>query len=123
MRENTESMSGVSSNYQYPTQEGAIVVNPNSFLVIFCLTIVLGLMSFGCQIYVSRQLSKAGAKVSIPLGKRSWITPFVQGWQNSKQLAIGDVMIFWSIILGLTFLGMIVTVFALLALNPVNSTR
>ena len=84
----------------------------------FCITIVLGLISLICQIYVSRQLSKAGAKVNIPIGKRSWVTPFVQGWQNSKQLEIVDVMVFWSIILGMTFIGMIVTVFALLAATP-----
>ena len=84
----------------------------------FCITIALGLISLICQIYVSRQLSKAGAKVPIPIGKRSWITPFVLGWQNSKQLEIVDVMAFWSIILGMTFIGMIVTVFALLAATP-----
>ena len=84
----------------------------------FCITFVLALISLICQIYVSRQLSKAGAKVNIPIGKRSWITPFVQGWQNSKQLEIVDVMVFWSIILGMTFIGMIVTVFAILAARP-----
>ena len=84
----------------------------------FCITLVLGLISLVCQIYVSRQLSKAGAKVNIPIGKRSWITPFVQGWQNPKQLEITDVMVFWSVILGMTFIGMIVTVFAVLAVTP-----
>lgn len=98
-------------------------MNPNLFLGIFCLTIVLGIISFVCQIYVSRQLAKAGVTISVPLGKRSWITPFIQGWQNSKQLGIGDVMIFWSIILGLTFVGVIVTAFALLAVYPVKNTR
>lgn len=87
----------------------------NILVPAFCMTSVLALISLVCQIYVSRQLSKAGAKVNIPIGKRSWITPFVQGWQSSKQLEIVDVMVFWSIILGMTFIGMIVTVFALLA--------
>lgn len=90
----------------------------NVLVSAFCITIALGLISLVCQIYVSRQLSKAGTKVPIPIGKRSWITPFVLGWQNSKQLDIVDVMVFWSIILGMTFIGMIVTVFALLAVTP-----
>lgn len=84
----------------------------------FCITVALGLVSLVCQIYVSRQLSRAGAKVNLPVGKRSWITPFIQGWQNSKQLEITDVMVFWSAILGMTFIGMMVTVFALLAARP-----
>ena len=91
----------------------------SSILVpVFCVTVVLGLISLVCQIYVSRQLSKAGAGVNIPIGKRSWITPFVQGWQNSKQLEIMDVMVFWSVILGMIFIGAVVTVFALLAATP-----
>jgi hypothetical protein len=90
----------------------------NVLVPAFCITIALGLISLVCQIYVSRQLSKAGAKVNIPIGKHSWITPFVQGWQNSKQLEIVDVMVFWSIIIGMTLIGMIVTVFALLAATP-----
>jgi hypothetical protein len=38
--------------------------------------------------------------------------------QNSKQLEIMDVMVFWSVILGMIFIGAVVTVFALLAATP-----
>jgi hypothetical protein len=93
-------------------------MNSGTFVPIFCITVVLSLISLVCQIYVSRLLARAGGKVMIPVGKRSWITPFVQGWQNAKQLEITDVMLFWSVILGLTFMGMIMTVFALLAAQP-----
>lgn len=85
----------------------------NIFISAFCITCALGIISLACQIYVSRQLSKAGSKVNIPIGKHSWITSFVQGWQYAKQLEIMDVMIFWSIIIGMTFIGMIVVVLAL----------
>ena len=93
-------------------------MNSGTLVPVFCLTFVLGLISLICQIYVSRLLSRAGGKVNIPIGKRSWITPFVQGWQNAKQLEITDVMLFWSVMLGMTFMGMIMTVFALLAAQP-----
>jgi hypothetical protein len=93
-------------------------MTPGILVPVFCITFVLGLISLICQIYVSRQLSKTGTKVGLPIGRRSWITPFVMGWQYSKQLEIVDVMVFWSIILGMTFIGMIVTVFALLAAAP-----
>jgi hypothetical protein len=89
-------------------------MNENFVVSIFCITLAFGVISFGFQIYVSRQLKKAGEKVSLPIGRRSWITPFVLGWQYSKQLEIIDVMAFWSFILVLTFIGMIVTVFAVL---------
>jgi hypothetical protein len=93
-------------------------MSSNVLIPAFCITFALGFISLGCQIYVSRQLSKAGAKINLPIGKRSWITPFIQGWQNAKQLAIVDVMYFWTAIIGLTFFGMIITVFALIAANP-----
>jgi hypothetical protein len=88
------------------------------FASVFCLTVVLGLISLGFQIYVSRRLSRDGTRVGIPVGKRSWITPFVLGWQNAKQLEITYVMYFWSFILVLTFIGMGLTVVALLAVSP-----
>ena len=53
-----------------------------------CVSLVLGIISFACQIYVSRQLSKTGVKVGLPIGRRSWITPFVMGWQYAKKLDI-----------------------------------
>jgi hypothetical protein len=87
-------------------------MNANFVLSIFCITLALGIISLGCQIYVSGQLKKAGEKVSLPIGRRSWLTPFVLGWQYAKQLEIVDVMVFWSFILGLTFIGILVTVFA-----------
>ncbi len=93
-------------------------MNANFVVSVFCITVVLGIISLVCQIYVSRQLKKAGEKVGIPLGRRSWITPFVLGWQYAKQLEIVDVMVFWSIILGLTLIGMIVTVIAVLSVSP-----
>ena len=89
-------------------------MNPNFVVSVFCITVVLGIISLGFQIYVSRQLKKAGEKVSLPIGRRSWITPFVLGWQYAKQLEIVDVMAFWSFIIVMTFIGMIVTVFAVM---------
>ncbi len=89
-------------------------MNANLVVSIFCITIFLGVISLGCQIYVSRQLKKAGEKVSLPIGRRSWLTPFVLGWQYAKQLEIVDVMAFWSFTIALTFVGMIITVFAVL---------
>jgi hypothetical protein len=90
-----------------------------TFLVsIFCLTLFLGLVSLGFQIYVSRQLKKAGAKVGIPVGKRSWIAPFVLGWQYAKPLEIMDVMAFWSFIIGLTFIAGVVMVFGVVSMAP-----
>lgn len=88
------------------------------FVSIFCLTLFLGLVSLGFQIYVSRQLKKAGTKVGIPLGKRSWIAPFVLGWQYAKPLEIVDVMVFWSFILGLTFVVGTIMVFGFLSMAP-----
>jgi hypothetical protein len=88
-------------------------MNATFTLSVFCITFALGIISLGCQIYVSRQLKKAGERVRLPIGRRSWITPFVMGWQYAKQLEIVDVMVFWSLIIGMTFIGMFVTVFAL----------
>lgn len=90
-------------------------MNPTFVVSIFCITLALGIISLLCQLYVSRQLKKAGEKVSLPIGRRSWLTPFILGWQYAKQLEIVDVMIFWSFILGMTFIGMTVTVFAVLS--------
>jgi hypothetical protein len=53
----------------------------------------------------------------LPIGRQSWIAPFVIGWQYAKQLDI-DVMVFWSVILGMAFIGVIVAVFALLIVVP-----
>lgn len=92
-------------------------MNPNFTVSVFCITLFLGIISLGCQIYVSRQLKKAGEKVRLPIGRHSWLTPFVLGWQYAKQLEIMDVMVFWSFILGLTFVGMIVTVFAIVPIS------
>jgi hypothetical protein len=89
-------------------------MNPNFVVSIFCITLALGIVSLLCQIYVSRQLKKAGEKVSLPIGRRSWITPFMLGWQYAKQLEIVDVTAFWSFIITMTFIGMIVSVFAFL---------
>ena len=89
-------------------------MNPNFVVSIFCITLALGIVSLLCQLYVSRQLKKAGEKVSLPIGKRSWVTPFMLGWQYAKQLEIVDVMAFWSFIIAMTFIGMIITVFAFL---------
>ncbi len=84
-------------------------------LTILCITIVLGMISLGIQIWVSSQLSKAGEKIGAPIGKRSWITPFILGWQHAKVLEITDVMAFWSFILVMTFMGMCVSVYGILA--------
>ncbi len=84
-------------------------------LSILCITIVLGMISLGIQIWVSRQLSKVGEKIGAPIGKRSWITPFILGWQHAKALEITDVMAFWSFIVVITFVGMCVSVYGILA--------
>ena len=93
-------------------------MDPNIFLSILCVTLLSGLISLGFQLYVSRQLKKIGEKLGIPLGKRSWIRPFVLGWQYAKQLEIVDVMVFWSFLLGLTFIGVFATAFAVIAAAP-----
>jgi hypothetical protein len=56
----------------------------------------------------------------LQVGKRSWITPFVMGWKQGDELAIRTRMIFWSVILGLTIIGVITT--ALLFTSIYQST-
>ena len=79
----------------------------NAILSVICVTFVLALISLCLQIYVSRQLKKAGQKVNWPIGKRSWITPFVAGWQNAKNLEMTEIMIIWSMILAFTWIGVL----------------
>ena len=87
-------------------------------LSVFCVTVFLGVMSLGFQIYVSRRLRKEGKKIGQPVGKRSWIEPFVLGWQNAKAWEIVDVMVFWSFILVLLVIGMIATVLVFVSVTP-----
>ena len=78
-------------------------------LVVFILTLVLGLIGWGIQISVARRLKKSGIEAGPQIGKRSWIKPFTLGWKNAEELAIQEIMIVWSFILGLTIIGAIAT--------------
>jgi hypothetical protein len=90
-------------------------MNAEGSLAIICVTFLFGIISLIFQIYVSRQLTKAGQKVSWPIGKRSWITPFAAGWKNANQLELTEIMISWSIVLVVTWIGVIASAFAILA--------
>jgi hypothetical protein len=78
-------------------------------LVVFLLTLVLALVSWGFQIVVARKLKKVGIDPGAQVGRRSWIAPFVVGWKQADDLDIQELMIVWSVILGLTILGVIGT--------------
>jgi len=87
-------------------------MNTDTLLLQFCCgTLVLGLLSLGFQIYISRRLRKAGQEVGIALGKRSWIQPFVLGWKHADQLGIFYAMAIWSLILAFAFIGALAVVY------------
>ncbi len=87
-------------------------------LVVFVLTLVLALISWGLQLFVGRKLKKAGVQAGPQIGKRSWMKPFRLGWESADRLEIRDIMIVWSFILGLTVLGVIVTALLFASMNP-----
>ncbi len=78
-------------------------------LAAFFLTLILALVSWGFQISVARKLKKVEIDPGLQIGKRSWITPFVMGWKRVDELDIRTRMITWSVILGLTIIGVIAT--------------
>ena len=78
-------------------------------MVVFFLTLVLALISWGIQFFVARKLKKSGLEVGPQIGKRSWMKPFVSGWKNAEELGIQELMIVWSFVLGITIIGVIGT--------------
>ena len=88
-------------------------MSDQAVLGICCMTLVLAIISLAFQLYVGRQLRNHGQEVGIALGKNSWAKPFVLGWQHAAELEIYDVMIAWSIVLALAFIGMFSLVFSL----------
>jgi hypothetical protein len=80
-------------------------------LLIFVVTLVFGLIGWVFQIIVARRLKQSGQDPGVQVGKRSWITPFILGWKNSESLGIDLLMTIWSVILGITILGVILTVY------------
>jgi hypothetical protein len=86
----------------------------NLLLQFFCGTLVLGLVSLGFQIHVSSRLRKEGQQIGIPLGKSSWIRPFVMGWKYADQLGILTVMAIWSLALGFALIGVFATAYLLI---------
>lgn len=90
----------------------------DAVLTLFCATAVIALLSLVLQIYVSRQLRAEGHRVGLPIGKRSFITPFVLGWQNAKALDLTLVMVVWSVILAVSCICVFATAFAFAAYQP-----
>jgi hypothetical protein len=78
-------------------------------MVVFFLTLIMALISWGIQFSVARRLKKSGLEAGPQIGKRSWMKPFVLGWKNAEELGIQDLMIVWSFILGITIIGAIGT--------------
>jgi len=78
-------------------------------LAAFFLTLILALVSWGFQISVARKLKKVEIDPGLQIDKRSWITPVVMGWKRFDELAIRTRMIIWSVILGLTIIGVVAT--------------
>jgi hypothetical protein len=72
------------------------------------MMLVCGLIGWGYQIYVVRKLKSGGYTSGRVIGRFSFLVPLVQGWKYAKELEISDIMIFWSIFLGLTILSGIV---------------
>jgi hypothetical protein len=86
-------------------------------VVVFILTLVLALISWGIQFSIARRLKKSGHETGPQIGKSSWIKPFVLGWKNAEVLGIQELMIVWSFIVGLTIIGVIGTVVLFVSFN------
>jgi len=84
-------------------------------LLLVCITAIFSLISLVLQIYVNRQLKKAGLRTRVPVGRMSFFVPLVLGWRHVEELEIMEVMIFWSIILVITVIGVIFSVMTLAA--------
>ncbi|MGD8633597.1 MAG: hypothetical protein PVF85_08525 [Anaerolineales bacterium] len=87
------------------------MINETLALLIFLITLIFALIGWVFQIIVARRLKKSGIDSGVQVGKRSWITPFILGWKNSEALGIDVLMTVWSVILGITILGVILTVY------------
>lgn len=74
-------------------------------VVVFLFTLIVALVSWIIQIYVSRRLKKAGMDTGPNVGKSSWIQPLILGWQNAEELGILFLMTLWSVLLALTIIG------------------
>jgi len=87
-------------------------------LVVFLFTLIFALISWVIQIFVSRRLKKLDLQPGAAVGKRSWLRPFILGWQTLDETGMEFIMTLWSVILGLTILGMGLTVYLFISLNP-----
>jgi len=76
-----------------------------TFVISFFLMVMCGIIAWGCQIYVVRKLKKGGYKGGRVVGRTSFLLPLSEGWKHAKELEITDVMVFWSIMLGLTVIS------------------
>jgi hypothetical protein len=91
-------------------------MNTDGLLLQFCCgTLVLGILSLVFQIYVSRRLRNEGQNIGIPIGKSSWIRPFVLGWKYADQMGLLYVMAIWSLIIGFALIGVFATAYLVIA--------
>ena len=87
-------------------------------LILFLLFGVIALLSFGCQIYVSSRVFKEQGTFAIIWGCLRGTKTFIRGWREAEALGIKDIMIFWSILVGIILLAVCVLMLLVLVNGP-----
>jgi hypothetical protein len=91
-------------------------------LISLLMSGLLLVIAFACQIYVSSRVFREEGTSHVMRGILRGTRTFIRGWRRADELEIKDIMIFWSIVVGLLLFLILVLLVTFAASGPPGSS-